>query len=994
MVNAVPQVDLQLLDDRDTVAGRPVSLQAIASDDDGPTNTIRILWDLDGDGTYERDGGTQEDGSVTAETTFATSGTRFVGVRAIDGDGGEGDALMRVDVAENRPPQVSLVPDAERVRVGRELGFLVRGVDPDGGPGDTVKLAWDEEGDGTFGPAETVALPVLRSIAFPAAGRRTVRVRVSDEATTVTVEATVDVMANVPPEASLRATPESPAVGDQLFLDAALSEDQDGEVAAYRWDLDGDGTYQTDGGDSPELSLTPEAAGVRRVGVQVTDNDGATGTATRDVTVRPDGGGGGTPGNVEPLATLIASPATPVTGGSVLLDASASSDPDGFITRYEWDLDGDGAFERDGGDEPTIVVPTPVAGTRTFRVRVTDDGGATAVANRTLTVANDSGGGGGGGAGPGATTTIELAKRDAPEGPHGDREGHHHGAGRDWQAGAAPAQGGQDVQPQAQRPARPAELRRCRRCGGEGAPEAEQGGGARGQRQAQAENEGEGDPAYRDRHGHADLHRDDQACEAEGESMSGRRLRRLRRLGLGAACALLAAAPAAWGGAGDRDESFGTHGSVQLGSEAVAWDVAPAPDGGALIAAQAPDQTGQPSFAVERLTANGAFDAGFGRGGIVTTSFADTTRGYAQRIAAVGTKIVAMGEASPNAGGAVPLLLARYGANGSLDSTFGTGGRAQAALPGLEPYSSRRGLAVLSGGGFLVSLSAYRPADQRNVIAVAKLTSAGALDASFGSGGVAAVPGFGGGDVAIDASGRPLVTGSFDLPGETRYGVARFTAAGVPDETFGPGGVVTPTLPVHRPRAGRPRRPGDTVLVAGGADRPEDSADGVLLLRLTAGGDLDPAFGGGDGYTVAPWGFAPAGNEVLVRPDGRVLVHACEQFGGETQLLGFDAAGTADATWGLDGRALGVRTGGSVCPGSAALQPDGRTLTAAYSQVARLRNTVNGLPTVSISAPADPARQHARSRSRRPPPTPTGACCRSYGTWMATARSTTEAARA
>src|SRR6185503_20518344 len=53
-----------------------------------------------------------------------------------------------------------------------------------------------------------------------------------------------------------------------------------------------------------------------------------------------------------PAAALSASSQSPQTGEKVTFDASASSDADGSITHYKWDLDGDGLYERDTGTTP------------------------------------------------------------------------------------------------------------------------------------------------------------------------------------------------------------------------------------------------------------------------------------------------------------------------------------------------------------------------------------------------------------------------------------------------------------------------------------------------------------------------------------------------------------------------------------------------------------------------------------------------------------------
>jgi hypothetical protein len=75
-----------------------------------------------------------------------------------------------------------------------------------------------------------------------------------------------------------------------------------------------------------------------------------------------------------PAAALAASSA-PRTGEPVTFDASASRDADGSITRYEWDLDGDGSYERDSGREPVVTRSYDKPEAVTVTVRVHDDDG-------------------------------------------------------------------------------------------------------------------------------------------------------------------------------------------------------------------------------------------------------------------------------------------------------------------------------------------------------------------------------------------------------------------------------------------------------------------------------------------------------------------------------------------------------------------------------------------------------------------------------------------
>ncbi|MGH2980199.1 MAG: PKD domain-containing protein, partial [Solirubrobacterales bacterium] len=76
-----------------------------------------------------------------------------------------------------------------------------------------------------------------------------------------------------------------------------------------------------------------------------------------------------------PAATLAASTQAPHTGESVTFDASGSSDADGSITAYKWDLDGDGLYERDTGTSPVTSRVYAAPDKVTVTVRVCDDDG-------------------------------------------------------------------------------------------------------------------------------------------------------------------------------------------------------------------------------------------------------------------------------------------------------------------------------------------------------------------------------------------------------------------------------------------------------------------------------------------------------------------------------------------------------------------------------------------------------------------------------------------
>lgn len=166
--------------------------------------------------------------------------------------------------------------------------------------------------------------------------------------------------------------PASVVAGVAVPLDARGSELPFGSIVAYRWDLDGDGTYEVDTGARGELQRTFRRATSGTVGVQATGSDGSTGTARAPVTVRPN------------LATArIAAPARALSGRRTALDATTSAVTGGKVVRHVWDLDGDGSFETGG---PRVVHRFRHPGRRRVRLRVTSPDGHSDVSTRLIDV--------------------------------------------------------------------------------------------------------------------------------------------------------------------------------------------------------------------------------------------------------------------------------------------------------------------------------------------------------------------------------------------------------------------------------------------------------------------------------------------------------------------------------------------------------------------------------------------------------------------------------
>jgi hypothetical protein len=247
-------------------------------------------------------------------------------------------------------------------------------------PGATVtQYAWGSAADGA-----TFSFPGTNPYAYMAPGAygqdRGAAMQVKDSTGATDVARLRFRMVQMP-EPSLTA-PAVAKVGDPVVFDASkskawLDNGQPGEIQSYEWDEDGDGTYErTTNANTPRIAHTfTKASPSACVKVRVLDQNGAMPSPVR-ACVRV---------HTAPTATFTATPKPADAGKEITLDASDSSD-DTSIVNYEWDLDGNGTFEKNGGAAKTAKVTFPKNGAFTVGLRVTDSDGATGTTTQTIQV--------------------------------------------------------------------------------------------------------------------------------------------------------------------------------------------------------------------------------------------------------------------------------------------------------------------------------------------------------------------------------------------------------------------------------------------------------------------------------------------------------------------------------------------------------------------------------------------------------------------------------
>lgn len=248
-----------------------------------------------------------------------------------------------------------------------------------------------------------------------------------------------------------------------------------------------------------------------------------------------------------------------------------------------------------------------------------------------------------------------------------------------------------------------------------------------------------------------------------------------------------------------------------------------------------------------RFGADGRLDPGFGSGGLVR--LAPLAAGSNSRLGVssageMGVLTIAAraagGWIAGGSGGPAQTVafLAALGTDGALDLSFGDGGIVSERHPSPSAQEAQV-TAVAPDGSILVA--GFDNAGTSGGPAALRYRPDGTLDTSFGQGGSARLPGvYGTASLAVDPSGRVIAL--------LRFGaVARLTASGALDRSFGEAGTVA--LP-GTPLSALVLPDGDLVL-GGTREARHGQPNRMMAIRLNADGSRDRGFGH-NGIATAP----------------------------------------------------------------------------------------------------------------------------------------------
>jgi uncharacterized delta-60 repeat protein len=293
-----------------------------------------------------------------------------------------------------------------------------------------------------------------------------------------------------------------------------------------------------------------------------------------------------------------------------------------------------------------------------------------------------------------------------------------------------------------------------------------------------------------------------------------------------------------------------------------------------------------------RFDANGEMDASFGSGGVVDLG---TALGPGRWGQAVGVqpdgKVVVAARQTVSP---YEWVVARFQAGGALDPTFGTGGLMEVAMGG-DINSKPLGVDFQQNGADLDIVVGGDASASAGRVGIVRLNPDGSLDTGFGVGGtVLENRAMTPRKMAMQSDGSILIHGWDDL--------LRYTPDGVLDTSFGTNGIVDYAIPGNA--FGIDVLPDDRLLVTG-AD-----IGTTFLMRLTADGARDGTFAGG-GYQTYDFGFSNQRFQAAT-PDGAgglIAVGYQRVAGGDYEWLlsGLTFDGALDPDFGIGGYLTEIR---------------------------------------------------------------------------------------
>jgi uncharacterized delta-60 repeat protein len=303
-------------------------------------------------------------------------------------------------------------------------------------------------------------------------------------------------------------------------------------------------------------------------------------------------------------------------------------------------------------------------------------------------------------------------------------------------------------------------------------------------------------------------------------------------------------------------------------------------------------------FAVERHNNDGSYDTEFGSNGQVRTGDFTGNAYMTSMAMQPDGKIIATGFSNVGQDGITPFLVARYNTNGTLDNSFGIGGKVRTAIGTPFSYARAKSVAVQTDGKIVVAGEATE-AGCSNCFAVIRYNQNGSLDTSFDNDGIVLtqiIPGLFVNSVFIQPDGKIIVNGY--------QSTIRYNADGSLDASFGNNGILTYQNNMFA-RASSLQNDGK-IVVGGNVFLNSTTYFGVS--RYNSDGSIDASFGENGQVLVRVEDYSEL-STLKIQPDGKIV--ALGRLSNKYTIIRYNSDGSLDNTFAVNGKLITKNAGSS-----------------------------------------------------------------------------------
>lgn len=389
-------------------------------------------------------------------------------------------------------------------------------------------------------------------------------------------------------------------------------------------------------------------------------------------------------------------------------------------------------------------------------------------------------------------------------------------------------------------------------------------------------------------------------------------------------------------------------------------NIALQPDGKIIMTGASMNLGGLVNLGVARLNSDGSFDNTFGTAGIslIDLGGLPSQGGFEPEIVLQADGKIVVNGYGWN-GTDEDMFICRLMPNGTLDASFGTGGKVFVGLLSAGMPDQASAITIdASGNIFACGSTRSGGTPFSNDLAIVKLTPSGTLDPTFSEDGKllldlsgSADYGFG---IATIAGGKIIVTGAAGVP--ANFFAIRLLSDGSYDATFGNAGKTFVDImgaDLADDCFGMTMTPDGKIVMVGDGYDPATTVFVGAVVRLNANGTLDNTFSTDGIATVA----SPQTNifrNIIIRPDGKYLISGSTGVNGndDYKVVLMNPDGTLDLTFNNTGSyTIDVTGQFNLDSGyGLALQADGKILLSGNTTIAEFINEKYSIVRLSSKA--------------------------------------------